>query len=268
MMIQSILRPEADVINSDYHLAPDVLFLRVQDGSARLLDLGGNFYSISQTGAQMLYQTLVMGKATAAVSIATEYRVECSHIQNDLHAFLHDLEKKRLIFHTRHPQSAFTNKNILPSLLLIPLLHGISLSPVSQRNKTRLLLTLAHVAIRLFGWPKTVACWQSQFKRVRRVWKTRVHTPASCGTALLEQTVQDIDKVVCSVAAHHLLPVECKERALSCWWLLRSTGLAATLVVGISLFPLECHCWCEVGQWVVSDAQDRCQQFTPILRYG
>jgi hypothetical protein len=261
MMIQSIFRAEVDLDRSDYHLAPNVLFLRIQDGSARLLDLGGNFYAISQTGAQMLYETLVRGKKTAAVNIADEYGVELSSVQNDLHAFLHDLEKKRLIFHAQPCQRAFTSRNILPLLLLVPLLHCISLCPVSQKRKAWALLMLAHVAIWLFGWPKTVACWQSY---VRRAWS---HIPVSCDVARLEQFAKAIDEVVRSVAARHLFHVECKERALSCWWLLCAAGLAAKLVVGLSLFPLESHCWCEVRQLVLSDDQDRCQQFTPILSY-
>jgi hypothetical protein len=260
MMIKSILRAEADLTNRDYHLAPNVLFLRIQDGSARLLDLGRNFYAISQTGAQMLYETLTVGTTTAAVHIATEYRTELSHVQNDLHAFLYDLEEKRLIscsqqahWHGGHKGWAFTMAR--PYMLL---LRCISVCPVSLERKTRAILTLAAVSIRLFGWPKTIASWRYYLQK---------HASGNATTEL-EQSAQDIDNVVRNVAAHHLLHVECKERALSCWWLLCSAGFSAQLVVGVSLFPLESHCWCEVGQFVLSDDQDRCQQFTPVLSYG
>jgi len=69
MMIESIIHAESDLTNSDYRLAPDVILLHVQDGSARLLDLGGIFYTISQTAAQMLDETLKVGTATACLRI-------------------------------------------------------------------------------------------------------------------------------------------------------------------------------------------------------
>jgi Transglutaminase-like superfamily len=263
MMIESILHAEADLTKSDYRLAPHVLFLRIQDGSARLLDLGGNFYAISQTGAQMLYETLMVGTATAAVRIATEYHADLSHVQNDLHIFLHDLEEKQLISHTQRPQGVFQNQNILPLLVLMPLLRCISACPFSLERKTWALLMLASVAVRLFGWPKTIASWRYSLGQAQG------HAPTPSGaTAELEQSAKDIDKVVRNVAARHPFHVECKERALSCWWLLCSTGFSAQLVLGVSLFPLECHCWCEAGQFVLSDDQDRCEQFTPVLSYG
>src|SRR3989440_8356843 len=140
MMIQSILRAEADLTDSDYRLAPHVIFLRIQDGSARLLDLGGNFYAISQMGAQMLNESLTVGTATAADRIATEYSAELSHVQNDLHAFLHDLEEKRLISHNQRSQDAFQSKNILPLLVPVPLLRCISVCPASLEKKTWALL--------------------------------------------------------------------------------------------------------------------------------
>lgn len=261
-MIQSLLYTEAGVTGSDYALAPDVLFLRVQDGSARLLDLGGNFYALSQTGAYMLYKTLEMGRAAAAVSIAAEYRINVSQIQHDLSAFLRDLEKKQLLVSARSRRGHPGKKNRLISLVLAPFFYSIACSLIPQRHKAWILLMLANRAIRLFGWPETVACWQSSLK------SARLRASASGGPVCLWRTVQEIDTLVCSAASHHLFPVACKERALSCWWLLCATGLTAELVVGIRLFPLECHCWCEADRLVVSDTQDRCQQFLPILRYG
>lgn len=258
MMIQSIIHAKADLTNSDYCLAPHVLFLRIQDGSARLLDLGGNFYTISQTGAQMLYETLKVGTATAAACIAQEYHVELSHVQNDLHAFLHDLEKKRLISHTQSPRRLFQKRNILPFLVLMPLLRCISVCPASLEKKTWALLTLASLSIRLFGWPKTIASWHYYLRKYA----------SRCATTELEPFAKHIDQVVCTAAAQHPLHVECKERALSCWWPLSSAGFSAKLVLGVDLFPLECHCWCEAGQFVVSDDQDRCEEFIPVLSYG
>jgi Transglutaminase-like superfamily len=257
MMIQSVLHAQADSTNSDYRLAPQVIFLRLQDGSARLLDLGGNFYAISQTGAQMLYETLTMGTATVATRLATEYHAELSQVHNDLQAFLRDLEQKRIISHKKRSRGTFQKKNTFSLLILMLLLHCISVFPNRLERKAWALLTLASVSIRIFGWPKTIAGWHSSLQK---------HVPSGT-TTQLEQTVREIDEVVRSVAARHLLHVECKERALSCWWLLSSAGFSAQLVLGVNLFPLECHCWCETGPFVLSDDRDWCEQFTPVVSY-
>ncbi len=263
-MIQSILHAETGVTEGDYRLAPDVVFLRVQDGSARLLDLGGNFYALSQTGAQMLYDTLHGDMAAVAAHIAAEYQAELSHVQSDLYAFLHDLEQKRLIFHTRRSRRALQSKRRLSLLVLEFLLRVISACPGSLERKAWALLTLAFVAIRLFGWPRAIASWHRYLVRAQ---STQKHISGKVATGL-EQSAKDIDEAVRSIAARHLLHVECKERALACWWLLCSAGLSARLVLGVHLFPLRCHCWCEVGELVFSDDRERCEQFTPILSYG
>lgn len=261
-MVQSIFHADTDLTQNNYRLAPHVILLRIQDGSARLLDLGGNFYALSETGAQMLNETLQMGTTTTAIHIATEYHAELSHVQNDLDLFLRNLEKKGLITHTQRSRGASQNTKFFPSLVLLPLLRSILACPFSLEKKTWALLALASVAVRVFGWPETVASWRRALGHV----PTQKH-PLSSNTTELEQATKHIDKVVRSIAASHPFHVECKERALSCWWLLCSAGFSAQLVLGISLFPLECHCWCEVGPFVVSDDQDRCEQFTPILRY-
>lgn len=259
MLIESVQYPTAHVTNSGaYRLAPDVILLRIQDGSARLLNLRGNFYALSQSGAQMLEETLREGFAPAALHIATAYRTDVSRVQNDLHAFLHDLEQKQLIQQVRRHQDMFQKKNIWPRLVLLPVLRLIFFSPLSLEKKSWTLLTLAAVAIRLFGWPGTVANWHSSLQ------KYAPRGPA----APLEPSIQEIDQAVRSVAAGHPFHVECKERALCCWWLLSAAGFSPTLVIGVGLFPLACHCWCETGQFVVSDDQDRCAQFVPILSYS
>jgi serine/threonine protein kinase len=164
-------------------------------------------------------------------------------------------------FTTQQPAGAFQRKNILPFLVCTPLLRCISSCPISLEKKAWALLALAFVAIRLFGWPKTVASWQHSLDL------QHPHAPTGSATTELEQSAKNIDKVVRAVAACHPFHVDCKERALSCWWLLCSAGFSAQLVVGVKLFPLASHCWCEMGPFVLSDAQDRCQDFTPIISY-
>lgn len=258
MLIHSVLCAEAHVTTSNYRLAPQVIFLQIQDGSARLLDLGGNFYAISPMGARMLSETLKVGTRTAAERIATEYPTERSCVRRDLHAFLHDLEKKRLIYANKLFRKKTQSKYTLSLSILLPLLRYISIRPTSLEKKAWVLLMLAAVSLRLFGWPQTIASWQAYLQK---------HASGS-PTAPLEQSVKDIDHIVCTVAACHPFHVECKERALTCWWLLATAGFSASLVLGVTLFPLGCHCWCEAGQFVINNDQDRYEQFTPICSYG
>jgi hypothetical protein len=119
------------------------------------------------------------------------------------------------------------------------------------------LLSTAKLSIRLFGWVRTVAAWQRRFPAAGSL--------IADGT---EAAARGIDEAVCSAAAINPLGVACKERALACWALARTAGLPATLVIGIDLFPLTGHCWCEVGPWIVSDHPDNVTRYIPALRYS
>lgn len=256
-MIQSVFHSESDVTQSDYCLRPNVIFLLIQDGSARLLDLGGNFYTISQIGAEMLNETLKVGAATAAGRIATKYGVELSYVQNDLYAFLHNLEEKRLIRRFRKSRRAIRYTEILQFMFFMPLLRCISRFPTSLEKRTWALLMLATISIHLFEWPGTIAVWRYCLQK----------NASTRATGKLKRSAQELDEIVRTAASRHPLRVECKERALSCWWLLSSAGIPAKLVLGVQLFPLKCHCWCEAGQLVLTDDRDQCGQFTPVLSY-
>jgi len=55
---------------------------------------------------------------------------------------------------------------------------------------------------------------------------------------------------------------------MCCWALLRSAGLPAALVVGISLVPLSAHCWCKLDKWIAGDVDpDFYKQFLPVTQY-
>ncbi|HEU5379992.1 MAG TPA: lasso peptide biosynthesis B2 protein [Ktedonobacteraceae bacterium] len=148
-------------------------------------------------------------------------------------------------------------KYLLQFFLFTPLLRCISLWPASLERKTWALLALAFISIRLFEWPATVATWHSYWRK---------HAPARVA-GKIRRSAQELDDIVRTIATRHPLRVECKERALSCWWLLSSAGIPATLVLAVQIFPLQCHCWCEAGQLVLSDDRARCEQFTPVLSY-
>src|SRR5215471_342899 len=88
-MITTVVSAETAAMQerTDYVLAPDVILLLVKDGTARLLDLWGNFYAISATGATMLFETLRQGTVAAAHKIAVQYNVDIYQVRRDLQVF-------------------------------------------------------------------------------------------------------------------------------------------------------------------------------------
>jgi Transglutaminase-like superfamily/Coenzyme PQQ synthesis protein D (PqqD) len=259
IMIQAILsseRPGPGTEAGEYVLAPDVLLLLIQDGTARLLDMDGCFYALSASGATMLQETLQHDTMTAAQRIATHYGVPAQHVQGDIEPFLSALERRHLIHH-REARRTYKTTSTLPFLALAAarrVMHG---NGGSLRSKAWILLTVARLSFDLFGWAHTIAAWQRYFRQV-------AHQASVQGR---EDTIRAIDEAVRAVAAEHVFAMGCKERSLCCWALLRSVGVPAAVVLGINLFPLASHCWCESGPWMLSDYQDQCEKFTPVARY-
>lgn len=252
-MIASITRHEAATNRQsmgDYQLSPNVVVLNLEDGTARLLDLGGNFYALSLTGAAMLSATLREGSARAAQSISSAYNVDIATIQHDLRAFLADLEARQLIIRSEQPLP-FSWKTRLALRLLPPLLHCIHARFISLKVRGWELLMLSYLSTHLFGWPSTVLAWQHSLRSTRA----------------FSTSADEIEKTVQAVISTYPWSVACKERALCCWYLLRSTGRPARLIVGIALCPLASHCWCELDSVPFCDESSYCQQFTPVLCY-
>ncbi|OKH20210.1 hypothetical protein NIES593_19635 [Hydrococcus rivularis NIES-593] len=243
---------------AQYILAPDVILLLISDGTARLLDLGGYFYAISATGTEMLEEVLERDTASAASRMALRYGVDVQQIHKDLKSFLEDLKKRGLV---RRPNSRWhlisDIKTFVAFFMLFPALYFTHCSDRLLRTKAWILLTLGYISIALFGWATTVTVWQRYYRKVSEL-QSRQES---------EKTIKTIDEVVRAVTAKHFLNIGCKERALCCWDLIRSAGLPAKLVLGVDLFPLASHCWCEFGSQVLSDYEDRCERFTPILCY-
>jgi hypothetical protein len=257
-VITAILSPRKDLEGDTGHvLAPDVLLLLLRDGTARLLNMAGRFYALPAVGAAMLRDTLQWGASAAAQRTAAEYGVEVRRVQADLDAFLHDLEKQRLIARPLSGQPTRRAGRVWPALLLGPALRFTYWRHRTHESRAGALLKLARLSFRLFGWARTLALWE------------RHHPPVEGGRSAEEQKgiAQAIDSAVRAVAARQLFRVECKERSLSCWSLARRAGIPAALVVGVNLCPLAGHCWCESGPWTLGDDRAGCADYVPVLRH-
>jgi hypothetical protein len=237
-----------------YCLPPDVILVTVEDGSARLLDMTGGFHAVPAVGARMLKETLANGAIAAATRIAAHYGVARQQVENDLTVFLSELERQGLLCRER---SARGDASGLARLLLRPSLDATHRLLRSPEAKARTLLALARLSFALFGWSRTVAAWKDAHTRF----------PARQAGEQDAGTVEGLDRAVRAAVASHPVSVACKERGLCSWSLARAAGLQASIVVGVFLFPIAGHCWCEVGTRTLGDDPERCDEFTPVARW-
>jgi hypothetical protein len=258
-MITSIQACPAEAVETEpeYVLAPNVIFLTVEDGSGRLVDMTAGFHAVPAMGTRMLQETLSNGAAAAAARIAKDYGVAPQQVENDLAAFLYELESQRLLYSRRTRRGGRQHGTSLARALIRPGLYAAHRFLRSPAAKARALQALARLSFALFGWTRTVAVWQ----------EAHAEFPARDADERDADTIVALREVVCTAAATNLVAAACKERALCSWSLARAAGLHASIVVGVFLFPIAAHCWCEAGTETLSDDRERCDQFTPVARW-
>jgi hypothetical protein len=240
----------------EYCLPPDVIFLSVEDGSARLLDMAGSFHAVPAVGARMLQETLSRGPDAAATRLAEDYGVAPHQVRGDLAVFLRDLEDHGLLCSQSRRSRRRRGSSGLARFLLRPCLDAAHRLLRSPEARGRALLALARLSFALFGWSRTISVWQEAHARFPA-------RQAGEGDAV---TIQTLNKAVRAASASHPVAVACKERALSSWSLARAAGLEASVVVGVALFPIAGHCWCELSTQKLGDDGDR-DDFTPVCRW-
>lgn len=244
----------ANQATADYVLRPDVLLLLLEDGTARLLDLDGDIYALSHTAATMLDEALRCEVAAIVRGIATRHCIDRHQAEADTRAFLSQLEQKGLIRRVR--STATTVSSTPPPRWVLTLLRMIHAWPTSLSRQTTVLLTVAYFANRWAGWTGAIGAWRCYYSR----------QPLSSGDGSTQQ-IGAIDHAVRTIAARHPLKIGCKERALCSWGLARVAGQPAKLILGVDLFPMACHCWCQLGPQIIGDDEDRCVRFTPVADY-
>jgi hypothetical protein len=218
-----------------------------------LLDLNGQVYALDDVGSLMLARTLAAGPQAAVEAVTETYRVEPERARSDLEAFLLDLRRRGLIRPAGERPRRL--RAALAFVALAPLLW--SAHRFGGRHKAGWLLALAYLGTAFFGWGRTLAAW--------RRWHRRGPTPP---VGPPEAEARAVDQAVRGAAAASWLPVECKERALAAWSLLRARGLAATLTLGIRPFPVAGHCWTQAGGVVVGDDPEYCAAYTPVVQFN
>jgi hypothetical protein len=228
----------------------------VDDGSARLIDLDGAFYAASRTAAEMLQGVLTDGVDLTIDRLAERYALSRERIRTDLETLLADLAKRGLIERSDTPSRRNRLRRRMARIAMAPAFRLLGLVRPSERLTILALLVFARACTAVFGWGPTVAAWRAAIRP-----RGLLPQPEQ------EAFIRRIDDAIRRIAAK-VPSVDCKERALCCWYVLCSRAIAANLVVGVQLFPMAGHCWCQVGDRVLTDSPRRCAAFVPIVRYA
>jgi hypothetical protein len=238
-------------------LAPNVVLLLLEDGTARLLDLDGDACALSSTAASMLDDALHDPLATTARRMVDRYGIDPHRAEADTRAFLSGLEQKGLIRRISPTAPTVSTCRSTPApRWVVALLRMIHACPGSLSSRITALLTVAYFATRWAGWTGAVAAWRRHYSQ-----------PSLSSGAGSSRQIDAIDQAVHAVAARHPLKIGCKERALCSWGLLRGTDQPAKLILAVELFPMACHCWCQLGSRIIGDDEERCVRFTPVTEY-
>jgi len=220
-----------------------------------LVDLDGSFFSLSETAAQMLKEALETSEPETVQRIAANYHADLDRFHADLTALLRTLRNKGLIRRRVDRLVQPRLRGVLALAISYPLLR-IAVMLHHGRLKVMALLTLARLSFALAGWARTVEAWQKCLKGG--------HPPSN--TIKREQLIDTIESATRRSAAG-LPSIACKERALTCWFLLHSAGISARLVMGVRPAPFSSHCWCEVDDGIVADSPEQCHSYTPVICY-
>jgi coenzyme PQQ synthesis protein D (PqqD)/transglutaminase superfamily protein len=218
-------RPSNPASQGRYLLSPDVVFMPLADGTAQLIDLDGSFYGLSETAALMLKNTLATDERGALQQIAAHYNADLDRVHADLAELLRTLRAKGLIRCTDDRVPAVGLRTAMAVAISYPVFKIVT--PIhNQRLRVFVLLALARLCFALFGWARTVAAWHKCLRCF----------PVLAADSPRQQVIDTIDDAV-GRSADKLPSISCKERALCCWYMLRSAGVPAKLVMGVRFLP-------------------------------
>jgi len=263
-LIKSVMstRTQDATASDGYCLSENVFFVVAEDGTGRLLDLAGNVCAITTTGTVML-EMVLRGQDfdRACDALADRFRADLQQVYRDMKAFLLDLERQHLLAPPGSTRRRTWSVGRKLCWLIAPILYLCAFKPDRWlKAKVWVLLTVAYISTRAFGWPNTVSVWEScTSPRLGRQGKS-----SDDGGML-----STIDAVATRAIARHPLNLGCRERALCCQALARAAGLPAKIVLGIELFPFALHCWCESRSRILADRYEgRCDRYTPLAVYS
>lgn len=264
-MIRTVLTSSQYPIGpgSWYRLAPEALLVMVEDGSARIVDLDGAVAALDRTATTMVEAALRLGEAAAVAELASAFDVEPRRLTTDLHAVLGDLVAQGALRADTYglPRHARrTRRRVASALGALAMWRG---GGRVRGLQAWYVLTIAHFSLRLVGWSCTLDAWSARGRPGSHNGRPSAGN-GDDGAGNLDA----IDVAVTHALVRYPVPLDCKERALASFAIVRAADLPARIVLGISLFPLALHTWCESCGQVVADQLDGyCDRYTPLRIY-
>jgi hypothetical protein len=234
-------------------LSPDAALAVMEDGNTFVVDMAGDFLGLPPAAADMLRRALAVGEARAAAEIAARHGVAEARVAADLRQFLAGLERRGVLVRGRRRTGRVAG---FGAALLARLFRALMALRRTRPGRAQSALTGARLSFALFGWTATIAAWR------------RVHPRAERAPADPAAVARAVDEAVRRRATGHWIGVDCKERGLAAWALLRAEGLAPVLNIGVVPYPLAGHCWCTVDGVVCADDPTYAQRFAPVLAYA
>jgi hypothetical protein len=238
-----------------YELGPDVVLMPLEDGTARLVDLDGSWFGLSEMAAEMVHSFLERGEQETVQRIAGEYNTDLDRVGADLTTLLATLRAKGLIRRSSGRLPKVRLRTVIAITISYPALNILGLVR-NQRLKALTLLTAARLCFALTGWARTVDAW-------RKCLGTSHILAANSEREAIIDTIDNATRP----SANDLRSIACKERALCCWYMLHSSGVPAKLVMAVRFFPFSGHCWCEVDERILTDSPENCKAYTPVICY-
>jgi hypothetical protein len=247
---------EQPPVENRYTLPPHVLWIDAEDGTGRLLNLDGDVYALDRNGAYLLKTLLSEGLHRAIRSVATDCAVPPERVERDLASFIADLERLGLLTNANASGGRRERPTCFSNVVLGLLLRLIRSAVRSPTVRAWTLLPLTKTSLRCLGWSRTISVIEGSFSGAS----------AEGTNAATQSEASSIGKMVSDVASKHFVRAECKERGVTCWTLLRWSGIPADLVIGVDLGPFNGHCWCESSAGVLADDSERCRRYRPVYR--
>ena len=224
---------------TSYRLASEVVLVPVADGSARLLDLDGQYFALTDVAAQMLRATLDLGPAGAVERIARDWEVDSERARTELERFLAELIRRGLLLTADQSERRRRLRSRPAQVILSGLIHLTRSLRPTYTGKAAGLLTLAKLSCRWLGWAGAVYLWQRLFPRPRCLLQGRA----------ADEARQTVDQAVRSALAQSWVATACKERGMVSWALARRAGLDPSLVIGLSFYPLSARLLGAAGRY-------------------
>ncbi len=239
-----------------YCLGEDVLWLLVDDGTSRLLNLNGLFLALDRESTREI-RLVLLGKGPVADSSIGEDAEPTQDVAqrrsesvNQPIPWMKELLEKGMVVRRGGARRGVRS---FPEWLGLPRwLRSLRIGSLRRPS-----------ALGFWGWARLglMIRWAGLGRTIRAA----IEAAASEGESFaanrsLADLLSERDGLI-RHAARSGWPVTCKEKAIAAFLNARANGFRPQMVLGVDLFPFRAHLWCECDGEVLSDPPEECHEF-------